>query len=76
VSVRGSPTEKIRREIDALSQGDVNLATSLEQVARLGARLIIQTALEVEVEEFLPPAQLRPARTAAGELTETVGAVA
>jgi transposase-like protein len=53
VSVRVSPTEKIRREIDAVFDGDVDLAVSLEQVARLGARLIIQTALEAEVEEFL-----------------------
>ena len=53
MSVRVSPTGKIRREIDALFEGDLDLAQSLEQVARLGARLIIQTALEGEVEEFL-----------------------
>jgi putative transposase len=53
VSVRVSPTEKIRREIDALFTEGIDLAETLEQVARLGARLIIQTALEVEVAEFL-----------------------
>ncbi len=53
MSVRVSPTERIRREIDALFDEGVNLAESLEQVARLGARLIIQTAVEAEVEEFL-----------------------
>ena len=65
MSVRVSPTEKIRREIDALFEGDVDLAMSLEQVARLGARLIIQTALEVEVEEFLGRARYQ--RTTAVE---------
>ncbi len=64
MSVRVSPTEKIRREIDALFEGDVDLAASLEQVARLGARLIIQTALEVEVEEFLGRARYERAASA------------
>lgn len=53
MSVRVSPTEKIRREIDALFMEGIDLAGQLEQVARLGARLIMQTAVEVEVEEFL-----------------------
>ena len=53
MSVRVSPTDKIRREIDALFTEGIDLAVSLEQVARLGARLIIQTAVEAEVEEFL-----------------------
>jgi len=53
VSVRVSPTEKIRHEIDALFTEGIDLAKTLEQVARLGARLIIQTAVEAEVEEFL-----------------------
>ncbi len=53
MSVRVSPTEKIRREIDALFEDGVDLAKTLEQVARLGARLIMQTAVEAEVEEFL-----------------------
>ena len=53
MSVRVSPTEKIRHEIDALFTEGIDLAKTLEQVARLGARLIIQTAVEAEVEEFL-----------------------
>lgn len=53
MSVRVSPTEKIRHEIDALFSEGIDLAKTLEQVARLGARLIIQTAVEAEVEEFL-----------------------
>jgi putative transposase len=53
VSSRVSPSERIRAEIDALCSGDRDLVDVLEDVARLGARLIIQTALEVEVTEFL-----------------------
>ena len=53
MSVRVSPTEKIRREIDALFSEGIDLAATLEQVARLGARLVIQTAIEAEAEEFL-----------------------
>src|SRR5438034_10061302 len=53
VSVRVSPTEKSRAEIDALFDGERELGEVIEDVARLGARLIIQTALEAEVEVFL-----------------------
>src|SRR5512133_1204929 len=51
VSARVSPTERIREEIDALFTGDRDLVEVLEDVARLGARLIIQ--MEAEVTEFL-----------------------
>ena len=65
MSVRVSPTEKIRHEIDALFTEGIDLAKTLEQVARLGARLIIQTAVEAEVEEFLGRARYeRVARVA------------
>ena len=50
---RVSPTKKIRGEIDALFGSGRDLAEVLEDVARLGARLIMQTAVEAEVEEFL-----------------------
>jgi len=50
---RVSPTERVRGEIDALFATDRDLAEVLEDVARLGARLILQTALEAEVTEFL-----------------------
>jgi transposase-like protein len=53
VSARVSPTDRIRAEIDALFTADSDLVEVVEQVARLGARLIIQTALEAEVTEFL-----------------------
>jgi putative transposase len=61
VSVRVSPTEKIRHEIDALFTEGIDLAKALEQVARLGARLIIQAAVEAEVEEFLGRARYQRA---------------
>jgi transposase-like protein len=53
VSRRVSPTEKIRAEIDALFDGERDLATIVEDVARVGARLLLQTALEAEIDEFL-----------------------
>ena len=53
MSVRVSPTEKIRAEIDALFGAERELGEVIEDVARLGARLIIQTALEAEVDAFL-----------------------
>jgi putative transposase len=53
VPSRVSPTEKIRAEIDALFGSGRDLAEVLEDVARLGARLIMQAAVEAEVDEFL-----------------------
>jgi putative transposase len=53
VSSRVSPTDRIRTEIDVLFAADRDMAEVLEDVARLGARLILQTALEAEVTEFL-----------------------
>ena len=50
---RVSPTDRIRADIDALFTEDRDLAEVLEDIARLGARLILQTALEAEVTEFL-----------------------
>src|SRR3984893_13885497 len=61
VSVRVSPTERIRGEIDALFDGSRELSEVIEDVARLGARLIIQTAVEAEVEAFLGRARYQRA---------------
>jgi putative transposase len=63
VSRRVSPTEKIRAEIDALFEGERDLAAIVEDVARVGARLLLQTALEAEIDEFL--GRSRYQRTAA-----------
>jgi putative transposase len=53
VPVRVSPTDRIRRHIDELFAQDKPLPEILEEVARLGAQLLMQAALEAEVTEFL-----------------------
>ncbi len=51
--VRVSPTDRIHRHIDELFAQDRPLPEILEEVARLGAQLLMQAALEAEVTEFL-----------------------
>ncbi len=53
MTARVSPTERIRADIDELFGTEGDLGETLEQVARLGARLLLQAALEAEVTEFL-----------------------
>jgi putative transposase len=53
VSTRVSPLERIRADIDDLFASDRDLGDVLEEVARLGVRLLMQTAIEAEVTEFL-----------------------
>jgi putative transposase len=53
VPSRVSPTDRIHAEIDALFGSGRDLVEIIEDVARLGARLLIQTAVEAEVDEFL-----------------------
>jgi transposase-like protein len=53
VPVRVSPTDRIRHHIDELFAQDRPLPEILEEVARLGAQLLMQAALEAEVTEFL-----------------------
>ena len=51
---RVSPVERVRAEIDQLfADPSRELAEVVEQVARLGARLLLPTALEAEVTAFL-----------------------
>jgi transposase-like protein len=50
---RVSPTDRIRGHIDELFAQDKQLPEILEDVARLGAQLLMQAALEAEVTEFL-----------------------
>ncbi len=61
MSARVSPTDRIRSEIDALFDGQRELCEVIEDVARLGARLIIQAAVEAEVEVFLGRARYQRA---------------
>ncbi len=51
--VRVSPTDRIRHHIDELFASGRPLPEILEEVARLGAQLLMQAALEAEVTEFL-----------------------
>jgi putative transposase len=53
VSARVSPTDRVRAKIDELFASDRELPEILEEVARLGAQLLMQAALEAEVTEFL-----------------------
>jgi len=53
LSARVSPTDRVRGHIDELFGQDRPLPEILEEVARLGAQLLIQAALEAEVTEFL-----------------------
>jgi putative transposase len=53
VSKRVTPSERLRAEVDEVFTGGADLATAIEQVARIGARLLLQTALEAEATEFL-----------------------
>jgi putative transposase len=53
VPVRVSPTDRIHHHIDELFAHDRPLPEILEEVARLGAQLLMQAALEAEVTEFL-----------------------
>ncbi|MFV0494816.1 MAG: transposase [Mycobacterium sp.] len=50
---RVSPTGRVRAKIDELFACDRELPEILEEVARLGAQLLMQAALQVEVTGFL-----------------------
>ena len=50
---RVSPIERVRAEIDQLFSSDQDLGDVLEEVARLGLRLLLQSALDAEITEFL-----------------------
>ena len=53
MSKRVSPTERLRAELDELFASSRDLAAILEDVARVSVRLMLQTALEAEVDAFL-----------------------
>jgi transposase-like protein len=61
----GSPSERLRRELDDVLRGITEQQDPIEAVARLGARLILQQALEDEVSEFVGRA--RHERAQSGE---------
>lgn len=53
MSTRVTPVERVREEIDALFAAERPLGEIMEEVARLGVRLVMQVAIEAEVTEFL-----------------------
>ncbi len=53
MSKRVSAIARVRSQIDELFSSERELGSVLEEVARLGVRLLMQTALEAEVCEFL-----------------------
>lgn len=53
MSKRVTPSERLRAEVDEVFASGADLATAIEQVARIGARLLLQTAIEAEATEFL-----------------------
>jgi len=57
VSRRVSPTARLRAEINELFSSDRELSSVLEDVARLSVRLMMQVAVEAEVEVFLDRAR-------------------
>ena len=50
MSKRISPAQRLQAEIDEVFAGGEDLAGAIEQVAVLGARLLLQTAVEAEVD--------------------------
>jgi transposase-like protein len=50
---RVAPSERFRRELDEALEGVGERVDPIETVGRLGARLILQQALEDEVSEVL-----------------------
>ena len=53
MSKRVSPTAHLRVDIDESFSSDRELSSILEDVARLSVRLMMQVAVEAEVDEFL-----------------------
>lgn len=64
MSSRVSPSQRLHAEIDQVFAGGADLATAIEQVARLGAQLLLQAALEAEVTAFLGRDRYQRAATA------------
>ena len=53
MSKRISPAERLHAEIDDVFAGGEDLSRAIERVARLGAQLLLQSAIEAEVTAFL-----------------------
>lgn len=66
MSIRVSPTEHVRGQIDELFASGMPIGEVVEETARLGARLLLQQALEAEVDEFLGRGRYQRAAGAEG----------
>ena len=53
MSKRLSPAERLRTQIDEVFAGGQDLSRAIEQVAQLGAQLLLQCALEAQVTMML-----------------------
>ena len=53
MSKRISPAERLRAQIDEVFAGGQDLSRAIEEVAQLGAQLLLQYAVEAEVAAFL-----------------------
>jgi hypothetical protein len=62
VPVRVSPTDRIHRHIDDLFAGDRPLPEILEEVARLGAQLLMQAEVTEFPGRIVTPAPRTPTR--------------
>jgi putative transposase len=60
VAPRVSPTERLRAQIDELFASDQDLTSVLEDVGRLTVRLLMQQAVEGEVDVFLGRKRYEP----------------
>jgi putative transposase len=65
VSKRVSPAQRLRVEVDEVFTGGEDLSRAIEQVARLGAQLLLQCALEAEVSARLGRERYQRAATCA-----------
>lgn len=66
MSKRISPAQRLQTEIDEVFAGGEDLAGAIEQVAVLGARLLLQAAIEAEVTAFLGRDRYERARRQCG----------
>ncbi len=66
-----APSERFRRELDEVLDGVGGEEDPIETVGRLGARLILQQALEDEVTEFLGRSRYERARETVSTAMDT-----
>ncbi len=60
---RIAPSERLHRELDKIVAGAGDEEDPIEAIGRLGARLILQQALEEELTEFLGRTSAKASRS-------------